>query len=77
MWESKQAEGWVPLCVCSKLLRLREAHGALLLRHLPPVGRRAGAFDLPLPLLQPVPPGARAWPRCLPLHGLQHLHEPR
>ena len=60
--------------LCSQLQRLRAEHGAVLLRHLQPVGRPAGAGHLPLPLLQPVPGGEGPGHRRLPLHGLQHLH---
>jgi len=55
---------------------VRAGDGALLLRHLPPVGRRARARHLPLPLLQPVPARARPGRRRVPLHGLQLLHAP-
>ena len=62
--------------LCSRLQRVRAEHGAVLLRHLQPVGRPAGARHLPLPLLQPVPRGEGPGHRRLPLHGLQHLHAP-
>ena len=62
--------------LCSQLQRLRAEHGAVLLRHLQPVGRPAGARHLPLPLLQPVPGREGPGHRRLPLHGLQHLHAP-
>ena len=63
--------------LCSQLQRLRAEDGAVLLRHLQPVGRSAGAGHLSLPLLQPVPGGEGPGHRRLPLHGLQHLHAPQ
>lgn len=71
------AVGPSSLAACRVMRILFHQAGLLLLQHLPPVGRRAGARHLPLPLLQRVQAGAGPGGRLLPLHAVQRLHEPQ